>query len=110
MAAETEIVLVAERGDHDDPDYQRSITAGYELHVAMARFAGAIEPEQAVEVAHAADEPKPMASDTFSLTPADAKLLTGDLSAYDHSAEKAMESLLALDQRLRDWLKEESSS
>jgi hypothetical protein len=42
--------------------------------------------------------------DGFSLTEADVKLLTSDLSDYDGDPERAMEAMLALDQRFRDWL------
>lgn len=42
----------------------------------------------------------------FRLTEADVKLFTGDLSDYDGDAEKAMEAVLALDTRMREWLAE----
>jgi hypothetical protein len=43
-------------------------------------------------------------AENFLLTPADVKLLTGNLSDYDGDAEKAMAAVLVLDQRMRDWL------
>jgi hypothetical protein len=44
---------------------------------------------------------------TFALTKADVRLLTADLSDYGDSAERAMEAMLALDGRMRAWLKDE---
>jgi hypothetical protein len=49
-------------------------------------------------------------AENFLLTPADVKLLTGDLSDYDGDAEKAMEAVLVLDQKMRDWLADNKSS
>lgn len=44
------------------------------------------------------------AGETFTLTRADAKLLIGDLSDYGDSPAKAMQGLLALDARIREWM------
>lgn len=46
------------------------------------------------------EDPRPF----FVLSTAEVKLLTGDLSAFDGDAQRGMEAVLELDQRLRDWL------
>lgn len=53
------------------------------------------------EITEALERPP---ENTFALSRADVKLLTHDLSDYGGSAEKAMEGMLALDGRMREWL------
>lgn len=50
------------------------------------------------------------ADTAFFVTVADVKLLTGDLSDYDDNADRAMEGMLALDTRMREWLKAETKT
>jgi hypothetical protein len=68
-----------------------------------------IAEEAHIEVAAPSEHPAPEYGPVFALTKADVRLLTSDLSDYGGDSTRAMEGMLALDTRMRRWLKDEKS-